>query len=312
MAGDGGMMDFAQFMQLALYDEQVGYYRQAKARVGFGGDTDFYTASTSGAVFGELIATAARQLLDPETAAQTTFVEIGAEPGGGILNGVEHGFADTKTIRVGDITEIAGRCVVFSNELFDAQPFRRFVFRDGHWLEMGVRFQDGKFHEMEVRADPRPDFLPAMAQEGYRFDAPCASVTLLRELCQQPWHGLFIAADYGKSFEELVHYTPRGTARSYFRHNQTNALLDRPGEQDITCHICWDWLVDTLLECGFELPQLESQEAFLIHHASNVLETIATSDAAQLSRRKQSIMQLLHPGNLGQKFQVLHSHRICR
>ena len=309
LAGGEQMMDFAQFMDLALYDEQVGYYRQAKARVGYGQGTDFYTASTSGAIFGELIANAATQILSPAAVAEMTFVEIGAEPGGGILEGVDHGFAHSRTIRVGEIPTISGSCVVFSNELFDAQPFRRFVSRGGIWHEIGVQLRAGNFHEVEFHVEPIPDFLPDIAPEGYRFDAPSAAVALLEEFCQQPWDGLFIAADYGKSYAELIQHTPQGTARAYFRHMQTNELLARPGEQDITCHVCWDWLADALGKCGFEPPQLESQEAFLIHHANQLLEKIAKTDAAHLSRRKQSIMQLLHPGNLGQKFQVLHSRR---
>src|SRR5688500_446078 len=92
-----GAMSFARFMDLALYHPEVGYYRQRRPRVGRGPGTDFFTASTSGPIFGELICAACVKLLraagrDP---ARHMFVEIGAEPDGdGVLAGVGHPFSD--------------------------------------------------------------------------------------------------------------------------------------------------------------------------------------------------------------------------
>ena len=122
-----GAMSFAQFMDLALYHPEVGYYRKDRERVGYGEGTDFYTASTSGPLFGELVAAACSSLLqangrDP---AAHTFVEIGAERDRGVLTGVEHPFGGSRTIQIGETIELTGDCVVFSNELLDAQPCNR-------------------------------------------------------------------------------------------------------------------------------------------------------------------------------------------
>ena len=38
-------------------------------------------------------------------------------------------------------------------------------------------------------------------------------------------------------------------------------------------------------------------------------EAAATAEAARFSQKKLSLLQLLHPGQLGQKFQVLHAFR---
>ena len=137
-AGPAACMSFEQFMRLALYYPAVGYYRRSKTRVGFGKTTDFYTASSSGSVFGEAIAAACTKLLQPDDPGQFTFVEIGSETADGILDGVTHPFKDVRVLRVGEPLELSGRCVVFSNELFDAQPFRRFVRRGEIWKEFGV------------------------------------------------------------------------------------------------------------------------------------------------------------------------------
>src|SRR5581483_4648942 len=99
-----GAMPFARFMELALYHPDVGYYRQARERVGTARGTDFFTATTSGPIFGELVGAACATLLAAHghDARAFTFVEIGAEPGRDVLAGVAHPFAATRTIRVGE------------------------------------------------------------------------------------------------------------------------------------------------------------------------------------------------------------------
>src|SRR5688572_17507339 len=81
-ANANGEMTFARFMEFALYHPEVGYYRANRERVGYRPGTDFFTAASSGPVFGELVAAACAKLLresgrDP---ARHAFVEIGAEP----------------------------------------------------------------------------------------------------------------------------------------------------------------------------------------------------------------------------------------
>ncbi len=314
-------MPFDLFMALALYHPELGYYRRDRARVGRSSEADFYTATSSGPLFGELIVAACVKLLGPDRPPQShTFVEIGAEPDGGILKGVAHPFKDARIIRVSDpadISHIPGPLIVFSNELFDAQPFRRFVTRDGHWRELGVTLTtDNRLREIELPAPIFPvplhsSVFPSASAypDGYHLDLPYASVDLAAQLVAPRWSGLFIACDYGKSWRELTEATPQGTARAYFRHQQSNDLLARPGEQDLTCHVCWDFLTDTLTRHGFVSPTVESQEAFLIHHAGHFIAQLTAAEAARLSPRKMSLMQLLHPANMGQKFQVLHALR---
>lgn len=308
-SGASGVLTFAGFMDLALFHPQLGYYRRDRQRVGYGRGTDFYTATSSGAVFGEMVAAACVTLLGGAAqAGDHTFVEIGAEPGGGVLTGVAHPFTAARTVRVGEAITLDGRCVVFSNELFDAQPLRRFVRRDAAWRELGVRLHDGTLDEIELDAVAAP-WLPTEAPEGYVFDAPRAAVELAAALAAQPWTGLFVAFDYGKSFAELAVATPVGTARAYHQHTQSNDLLARAGEQDLTGHVCWDWLADALTSAGVTDAKVESQEAFFIHHAGVFLSQAMAEEASRLSQRKRALMQLLHPSHLGQKFQVLHGRR---
>ena len=320
----GGVLAFDDFMDLALYHPEFGYYRRPdRSRVGRSAETDFYTSTSSGPLFGELICAACVKLLGPDADLRRfTFVEIGAEPGGGILRDVAHPFARALTLRVGEplaLGEISRGhpLIVFSNELFDAQPFRRFVTRAAHWHERGVALStDDCLGEIELPAGASaalPDFVslpPAQAfPDGYQLDLPVASATLARQLAAQTWPGLFIACDYGKSWRELIEATPQGTARAYFHHRQSPDLLARPGDQDLTCHVCWDWLSQALASHGFAPPSVDSQEAFFIRHAAGFIEKVVAAEATRASPRKLSLMQLLHPANMGQKFQVLHALR---
>lgn len=300
-------MTFAKFMELALYHPGLGYYRRKRQRIGYAPGTDFFTASNS-PLFGELVAAACAQILreaqrDP---AAHTFVEIGAETEGGILREVAHGFAGVRTVRVGELTEIAGECVVFSNELFDAQPCVRTRFRAGRWWELGVRLEGERLVEIEL---PSAFTEPANPGEGYQLDRPLAAKDLATALAAQPWRGAFVAFDYGKTWRELAEATPGGTVRAYFQHTQSNDLLARPGEQDLTCHVCWDWLAEALRGQGFAEPTLEFQESFFIRRAGEYISRISSEDAARFSPRKLALLQLLHPTHLGQKFQVLHAVR---
>jgi SAM-dependent MidA family methyltransferase len=136
-----------------------------------------------------------------------------------------------------------------------------------------------------------------------------AAASLARALADQAWTGLFLAFDYGKSWEELLFSAPEGTARAYRNHTQGNDLLAFPGEQDLTCHVCWDWIRDALLERGFASPTVESQEAFFVHHAGAYIADMTAREAGRLSRDKLSLLQLIHPAHMGQKFQALWALR---
>src|SRR5690606_28836971 len=120
--------------------------------------------------------------------ADFTFVEVGAESAGRILSGVTHPFGATRTVQVGEAPALTGKCVVFSNELFDAQPLRRLVHTGGQWHEFGVRVTTtGELQSCLLAQTVDEPWLPANANEGYVFDAPRAAITLIEQLAVQPW-----------------------------------------------------------------------------------------------------------------------------
>jgi SAM-dependent MidA family methyltransferase len=313
--GGAGPVSFAAFMELALFDSEVGYYAARRIRVGRGSGADFVTASTFSAAFSPLVAAATEHLVGGTGSARGhTFVEIGAEPGHSVLGGVAHGFADVMTLRLGDTFAIPSCAVVFSNELFDAQPFHRLVWRANAWRELGVALQDAipvwtELPALSPKVSAIRSELPLSSSDGYILDVPRGAVDLLERIAAAPWTGLFLALDYGRTWRQICDDFPQGTGRAYSAQRQVGDLLANPGAQDLTCHLCWDWLESALGRAGFSRVTRESQEAFFVHHATAAIESIMRGDASPLSPRRSQLKQLLHPGLMGHRFEALWALR---
>ncbi|MGB1127709.1 MAG: SAM-dependent methyltransferase [Opitutales bacterium] len=310
-----GPISYRDYIDAVLYTENCGYYTGRRARVGRSKDRDFYTAESLGRVFARLVTTAAEDLIGPEAAQSSTFIEIAAEPERSLLDALEtHPFAESHTLRLGDAIEASGPVVLFANEWLDALPFHRLIFRNGSWRERGVRFHHDTLEEVILDQVSAPaaaalERLPSDIEEGYAIDLPLEAETALAHLIQQDWTGLLLLFDYGKTWQALIHDCPKGTARTYYRHEQGNDLLEKPGEKDITCDVCWTPLQDQLEAAGFEEPTLESQESFLVKRAARAAEALITGSAGQFSADRQTLMELIHPANMGQRFQVLWGRR---
>ncbi len=315
-AGPGGVLSFRDFVNEALYAPGLGYYaRPEVARVGRKPSNDFYTStSLGGGIFGRLVRAAAAALLAPEPLAKFALVEIGMEPGAGIFGGDAGDFARTEAIRLGESLQVPSRSAVFANEWLDAQPFHRFVFRGGAWRELGVNVT-GEFPaeielpEFSPAALPLAPSLPETAPEGYHFDLSLDAEKILGELVAPPWLGCLILADYGYDWVNLLGERPAGTARAYSHHQVSGDLLAQPGQQDLTCHVCWDRLENVLREQGFSEVRVERQEAFFVRHSAREIEEILSTNAGQFSPARQTLLELLHPSHLGQKFQILSARR---
>lgn len=310
------VLSWPDFIRFALYDTEFGYYRRAKARVGTQTGTDFYTASSLGPLFGNLLAEAAATLVGEDFLSTACLVEIGAEPGESIFAECRQRFAEVQSRRLdASLQNLPPRCILVANELLDAQPFTRLRFDAGQWREMGIALgEDDTLEEIQL-PEPRPETAPLISElptntpDGYRLDLSLEAEELLHSLASQSWKGAIILLDYGRTLQELLRFSPQGTARAYYQHAAQADLLARPGQQDLTCHVCWDRLEAVLHDAGFKSVETMAQESFFVHKATPELQRVLSAAGTDFDPRRQALKGLLTPTHMGRKFQVLSAVR---
>lgn len=185
MAQAGGALPFSRFMEMALYEPELGYYEHA--RVGRTGD--FYTSVSVGPLFGELMALQGAIWFDQldsipsEDPAVLNWVEAGAHEGrfaGDFLGWLRNHRPDQyDRIRYTIIepsrkrrewqrkrleefaervewTDALPECegVFFGNELLDAFPIERFGWQRASrsWFRWGVQPCDAGFEWCRMSA----------------------------------------------------------------------------------------------------------------------------------------------------------------
>jgi SAM-dependent MidA family methyltransferase len=308
-----GSIGFKRFTEIALYHAEIGYYRSQRSRVGKSQDTDFFTATSLKSAFAPIVLEASLGLSRslPWRPEELAWVEIGAEPANQLLANLDTPFRKKTSITLDEALRIEGPAIVFSNELFDAQPFSSVVFRQGSWLERRIEVCKAgvRIVERPPSSDELLKQLPALphpAPEGYVIDLPTGANDLLNIIACLDWQGVFLAFDYGKTWQSLAYDTPQGTGRAYRRHQQKSDLLESIGQQDITCHVCWDWLIDGLKVKGFQSIELQSQEAFALKKAPEFVKQVFDRENDAMG----ALRQLIHPSIMGQKFQALSAIRM--
>jgi SAM-dependent MidA family methyltransferase len=271
-----GDLTFRDFMELALYHPEFGYYARAENPIGKTGD--YVTAPLLSPAFSFAIAGLVREFLSRCEGEMSTIADIGAGDGSLIREiatyiedararfvgvdrslervgespsrrVVEDFLGDSSTRRPVDfvrtIDEVPrdGCHLLFSNELFDAFPFARLVQRDQHLHELWVTERDGAFDWSEHEAPlPYEDYFAARGVElanGQFADVTLEWELFYEDLARFVKRGLIVTIDYGFAQEKLFHPRIRrfGTAASYSAQRVARDLLANPGEQDLTAHI---------------------------------------------------------------------------
>ncbi len=350
IAGAGGALDFARYMELALYAPGLGYYSAGAAK--FGADGDFITAPELGFVFARCLA---RALAPSLRETRGDVLELG--PGSGALaaelllelerlNALPGRYRLLE--RSADLRErqralLLRRCphlekltewldappaqpwrgVLVANEVADALPVRLFALRqDGlHARAVGVD-SDGHLVECEVPADAglvravhgalgaRVESLP----RPYRSEVCAQLAAWFAEVTRSLDRGAAWFIDYGYARDD--YYAPQrsgGTLRCHYRHRAHDDPLLWPGLQDITAWVDFDALTDAAIAAGFEPDGNMTQAEFLI---SNGLDGVfgeayaLAPDEAAKYRLAQEVKRLTLPGEMGERFRVLRFRRV--
>jgi len=319
-----GDLSFRDFMEVALYHPQFGYYSRRAQRVGKEGD--FVTSPALSPVFSFVVARLIREFLGRVTDGMTSVVDIGCGDGSLIHSldgsapsaafyGVDRfpapGFAsDLARVPKSDYR------IAICNELFDALPFARLVQRDEHLHELWITERDGQLEWSEHEAEAKYD--DYFAERGIELsDGQFADVSLeweamCEDICRFVGRGMVIAFDYGYPARDLFSSRGRrfGTAAAYRNHQVSRDLLADPGEQDLTAHINFSDLQRAGERNGFTTLFFDRQAKFLLaagateHELFRPLEQL-TGDPLELRERREEARRLVLPDGIGEDIRVL-------
>src|SRR5688572_2464639 len=332
----GGWIDFARYMELALYEPGLGYYSAGSQKIGTAGD--FITAPELSRSFGRAVALT----LDAElaTLGANDVIELGAGSGAlaaqlldtFALLGREVRYwilepsADLRQRQQRALEPFAGKvawldrlpeemsleAVVVANEVLDALPVSRFAIEDGEPKALGVVADAKGFGLRTARAAPEltaavrtiERALQRALPDGYRSEICLTLPAWFASLAAVLKRGSLLFADYGLVRSDYYHeQRAAGTLACHYRHRSHDDPFLYPGLQDITAWVDFSACADAASVVGLDVAGFTTQGQYLL----SLLAALPPELAGDLkSPREQSAMKtLILPGEMGERFKVL-------
>ena len=294
---------YEEYMKIALYHEQFGYYMKSQQKIG--GKGDFITTSNISPIFG-MIFTKVIEEASIQHKLPLTICEIGAGNGRfakAILEEFQHKFPEIyedvvyviiesspyhrklqqEILPIGDkvlqfesleqakLAFPSFQGMIISNELFDAFPVRVVEKQDGVVFEVKVTVNDnGMLNEILTKLDDQEvlhylDSQKIHLANNQRFEIPLAMIEYIHQLGKFIDRGLIYTIDYGYTNEEWMQPEHRkGSLRGYYQHSMIEDPLKHPGNMDLTTHISFDALIYYGQQAELEFQQKMRQDEFLL------------------------------------------------
>jgi len=257
IAGQGGWIPFARYMQLALHEPGLGYYASGARK--FGPQGDFVTAPELGDLFGR---TLARQL---DAIPGGRILELGAGSGAlaeTLLKSLDCEYFILETsaeLRQRQRKRLPSKVIfvdelprnfkgaIIANEVADAIPVHVV-----HWTGEGI-LERGVSAEFRWVDKPATGALLELSREIQVSTPYISEINLLvapwmRSLVESLGEGAIFVIDYG--FPRHEYYHPQrstGTLMCHYRHQSHGDPFSHPGEEDITAHVDFSALAQAAL-----------------------------------------------------------------
>ena len=336
-----GPIPFSRYMELCLYDPELGYYSRNAEQFGKAGD--FYTSSDVHAVFGRLLARQFEEMWRVlGSPPQIEILELG--PGRGLFAqdvldwsekkfpeffGALHYSLDERSPALrqrlqetlsrqfaagkASLTDANGGhgdgpLIIFANELFDAFPVEVL----GPQGKLLIGEQQGRFVESWTPASAEElDFLDHYSvhpEAGERIEIPVAAQNYMSQLAASMQRGFLVTIDYGYTRPELLAGRHRGTVTAYRQHSVSTNPYEAPGEQDITAHVNFTALGAAAELQGMYVHPFITQSQFLLGIGEHNQFADAFEDCRLPQERAKVALQLKHlvtPAGMGESFHVL-------
>jgi len=338
----GGWIDFSQFMQLALYAPQLGYYSAGNQKFGTGGD--FVTAPEISELFGQTLAQQVAQIL---ALSGGSVMELGAGTGRlavHLLHALEHLDRLPDQYCILDVSDhlrqvqleylqdrlspqllrrvvwlnqlpVTFTGVVLGNEVLDAIPvhivhtkIQGLCERGIVLAEHGLTWSDKPWDDEPASGEQLLDEITKLSlPKGYISEFCPAANGLIASLALMLEHGVILMIDYGFSASEYYHPQRNlGTLMCHYQHYAHTEPLLNIGLQDITAHVNFSSIAYAGVDNGLHLSGFCSQAQFLMN--CGILELMAQvspSDMARYAPLAAAAHKLLSPAEMGDLFKVI-------
>lgn len=319
IAGAGGWISFARYMELALHAPGLGYYSRGARQ--FGAEGDFVTAPELGSLFGRTLARQLKELEGP-------ILELGAGSGAlaeTLLEKLDREYFILETSgalrerqakRLGARVKFLERLperfrgVVIANEVADALPVHALAWRADGINERGVTYEL-QWAERPATGDVLREARAIEVPVPYESELGLAARGWMSSLAASLEQGVIFIIDYG--FPRHEYYHPQrsmGTLMCHTRHRAHGDPFLRPGEQDITAHVDFSALAAAARGAGLDLLGYATQAQFLVNCGiTEVLAQANLDNALHYAPIAAEAQQLLSPAEMGELFKVLAAGR---
>ena len=335
----GGWLPFDEYMALALYAPQLGYYANASRKFGHmpprrlsdgsvTDGTDFVTAPELSPLFGACVGEQVAQAL-AATGTRCVF-EFGAGSGAlalqilELLTQKEYGLEQYFIVDVSGslrarqqeaLQKFAGKVtwlsalpegiegVIVGNEVLDAMPVKLLARSEGAWHERGVVVDADRLAWQDRATDLRPP-VEVQGPHDYLTEIHPQAEGFIRTLSVKRTRGAAFFIDYG--FPEAEYYHPQrhmGTLMCHRAHQSDMNPLELPGEKDITAHINFSGIALAAQEAGLDVLGYCTQARFLMN--CGVLSKLELLGQDLRWREAISVQKLLTEHEMGELFKVV-------
>jgi SAM-dependent MidA family methyltransferase len=331
-----GPLSFRDFMEMALYYPELGYYNSAQNKIGANGD--FYTSANLSASFGAMIGRQIEEMWQILDKKPFKIVEYGA--GTGLLchdildylknnaplydnlsyciiekstsmEEIEKKYLGDKVSwynSIKDIPDLTG-CVL-SNELVDNFAVHQVVMNTD-LQEIFVDYKNGFEEVLQPARKELKDYfknLKVVLPMGFRTEINLEAVAWIKEVSQFLKKGFIITIDYGSLSQDLYDIRRScGTLLCFNKHQKNDNPYQFIGTQDITSHTNFSALCVWGMEHGIDYCGIIDQASFL--KALGIKEyynkSILNSSNKSQSKIHESYINYGLLMNMSTKFNVL-------
>ena len=339
----GGSIGFDEYMDLALYQKDLGYYSSGNQK--FGPRGDFVTAPEISPLFSKCLASQCAQILgdfeDP------CILEIGAGTGvmaKDLLLVLEKSnllpekyfifeispdlklkqqkllkqsiprYID-RIIWIDSLPERKFNGLVLANEVLDALPVKRFKKESDLFKEVKVSFTGNEFywvdapanHELTNALEKIEDKLLKPFPENYCSEININLKIWLDSVQSVMRKGVILFIDYGYSMSDYYHpERSDGNLLCHYKHHIHDDPFFYPGLQDITTSVDFTSVAKNAEEVGLNISGYTNQLYFLISCGlDDLVPDMSLLNTKSQTQISKELRTLLMPDEMGERFKFM-------